>query len=163
MKKNEGRLVGILGTVIIHLIAGIIFMSFKIKSLEKDQSEEFEMEFAAVKESELKEKLTELPSTSVERILRGDEEMLNIARNLANKADAKINPADYIDRVKEELIKSGKLGINNYFGLFTGRFGQNGRPTFSNLIVTDDTITVATYEISDDGSAKFFDKFKVTK
>jgi hypothetical protein len=40
--------------------------------------------------------------------------MLNIARNLANKADQKINPADYIDMVKEELIKSGKLGIDNY-------------------------------------------------
>ena len=64
--------------------------------------------------SETKEKLIELPVTTIERILQGDEEMLNIARNLANKADDKINPADYIDKVKEELIKSGKLGIDNY-------------------------------------------------
>ena len=34
--------------------------------------------------------------------------MLNIARNLANKPDEKINPADYIDNVKEELIKKRK-------------------------------------------------------
>ena len=40
--------------------------------------------------------------------------MLNIARNLANKGDPKINQADYIDMVKEELIKSGKLGRDNY-------------------------------------------------
>jgi hypothetical protein len=114
MKKYEGRLVGILGTVIIHLIAGIIFMSFQIKSLERDVSDEFEIEFAPVEESEAKEKLIELPPTTIERILQGDEEMLNIARNLANKAVEKINPDDYIDKVKEELIKSGKLGIENY-------------------------------------------------
>ena len=50
MKKYEGRLVGILGTVIIHLIAGIIFMSFQIKSLQRDMSDEFEVEFAPVDE-----------------------------------------------------------------------------------------------------------------
>lgn len=40
--------------------------------------------------------------------------MLNIARNLANKSEEKINASDYIDKVKEELIKSGKLGVDNY-------------------------------------------------
>jgi hypothetical protein len=110
----EGRLVGILGTVIAHLVAGIIFMSFKIDSLKKDFSEEFQVEFAPVDEPEMKEKLIELPVTSVEKILQGDDEMLNIARNLANKSEEKINPSDYIDKVKEELIKSGKLGVDNY-------------------------------------------------
>lgn len=114
MKKNEGRLVGILGTVIIHLIAGIVFMSFQIKSLKRDSTDEFMVEFAPVEESATSEKLLELPATSVEKILQGDDEMLNIVRNLANKSEVKINPADYIDMVKEELIKSGKLGIDNY-------------------------------------------------
>ena len=40
--------------------------------------------------------------------------MLNIARNLSNVSEQKINPDDYIDKVKEELIKSGKLGRDNY-------------------------------------------------
>jgi len=114
MKKSDGRLIGILGTVIIHLIAGIIFMSFQIKSLKKDFSNEFHVEFAAVQEPETKEKLIELPEETIEKILQGDNEMLNIARNLANNTEAKINPADYIDKVKEELIKSGKLGKDNY-------------------------------------------------
>ncbi|MCX6326665.1 MAG: hypothetical protein NT144_08485 [Bacteroidia bacterium] len=114
MKKYEGRLIGILGTVIIHLIAGIIFMSFQIKSLQRNLSDEFEVEFAPVVGSQIKEKLIELPATTIERILKGDDEMLNIARNLANKSEEKIDPADYIDMVKEELIKSGKLGIDNY-------------------------------------------------
>lgn len=114
MRRYEGKLVGILGTVILHLIAGIIFMSFQMKSLQRDLSNEFEIEFAPAEENSEDEKLIELPVTSVEKILEGDVEMLNIARNLANRSDVKIDPKDYIDMVKEELIKSGKLGSDNY-------------------------------------------------
>jgi hypothetical protein len=114
MKKYEGRLIGILGTVIMHLIAGIVFMSFQLTSLQRDTSDEFVVEFAPAEETPETEKLIELPVTSLEKVLQGDEEMLNIARNLSNKADVKINPADYIDMVKEELIKSGKLSTDNY-------------------------------------------------
>jgi hypothetical protein len=115
MKKYEGRLVGVLGAVIIHLVAGIIFMSFQMRALKADLSNEFLIEFAPEEEPpEVKEKIIELPANALERILQGDEEMLNIARNLASKSDVTIDPADYIDMVKEELIKSGKLGADNY-------------------------------------------------
>ena len=114
MKNNEGILIGVLGAVIIHLVAGIIFMSFQIKSLRQMKPDEFMVEFAQVKETETLEKLIELPASTVEKILQDDPEMLNIARNLSNKSDQNINPDDYIDMVKEELIKSGKLGSNNY-------------------------------------------------
>lgn len=114
MRKYEGRMAGILGTVIIHLIAAILFMSFKIKSLSIDNSDEFIVEFTPAEKSEVLEKLIELPATSIEKILQGDEELLNIARNLANKPGEQIDPADYVDKVKEELIKSGKLGIDNF-------------------------------------------------
>jgi hypothetical protein len=116
MKMYEGKLVAILGAVIIHLTAAIIFMSFQISSLHNDMHELVQLEFAPEEKAEVKnqEKLVELPATSVEKVLQGDEEMLNIAKNLANKSDPKINAADYIDKVKEELIKSGKLGKDNY-------------------------------------------------
>ena len=114
MKNNEGILIGVLGAVIIHLVAGIIFMSFQIKSLRQIKPDEFMVEFAQVKETETRDKLIELPASTVEKILQDDPEMLNIARNLSNKSDQNINPDDYIDKVKEELIKSGKLGSNNY-------------------------------------------------
>jgi hypothetical protein len=114
MKNYEGKLFGILGTVILHLIAGIIFMSFQIKSLSKDYDKEFAIEFAPAEEQVEKEKFIELPLTTIEKILQGDQEMLNIARNLSSKSEQNINPADYIDMVKEELIKSGKLGEDNY-------------------------------------------------
>ncbi|MBW6501591.1 MAG: hypothetical protein K0B05_09385 [Bacteroidales bacterium] len=114
MRKYEGKLVGILGTVIIHLIAAIIFMSFKLYNLKIELPKDFEIEFAAFEEPEIEERLIDLPATSVENIFRDDEYMLNIARNLANRSDVKIDPAEYIDMVKEELIRSGMLGEDNY-------------------------------------------------
>jgi flagellar biosynthesis regulator FlaF len=114
MKNIDGKLAGILGTVIIHLIAGIIFMSFKMHSLDKDYLKEFTVEFAQIEKPEVENKLIELPVSRIESILQGDEELLNIARNLANKSEEKIDPADYIDKVKEELIRDGKLGEDNY-------------------------------------------------
>jgi hypothetical protein len=114
MNKYEGKLVGILGTVIIHLVAAILFMSFKLHSIKEDFSKEFVIEFNQVVQPAEEEKKIELPSSGIEKILQGDEELLNIARNLANKSDVKINPSDYIDKVKNELIKDGKLGADNY-------------------------------------------------
>jgi len=115
MKEKKGKLAGILGTVIIHLIIGIIFMSLQLRSLQKTISTEYEVELAPEAEPVVKkEKPEELRATTIEKILKGDEEMTNIARNLSSKSEEKINPSDYIDKVKEELIKSGKLGVDNY-------------------------------------------------
>jgi hypothetical protein len=114
MKKYDRRITAMLGAVIIHLIAGIIFMLFQLHSLQEARSGEFEVEYIPEKKQEVKVEGSEKTASTVETILNGDREMLNIARNLANKPTEKINPADYIDKVKEELIKSGKLGTDNY-------------------------------------------------
>ncbi len=121
MKKHEGRIVGILGTVIIHLLAGILFMSFQLQTLKKQRTEKFEIEFVELEKPKEENKIVEPPPTSVENVLHDDAEMLNIARNLASKSDVKINPKDYIDKVKEELIESGKLGTDNYIDDQRGR------------------------------------------
>jgi hypothetical protein len=116
MKKFEGRLAAVLGTIILHLLAAIIFMSFRISSLKSEIHDLVEVEL--VPEELLIPDKTEKPEepqvTTVEKVLQGDEELLNIARNLANKGDPRINKDDYIDKVKEELIKSGKLGRDNF-------------------------------------------------
>lgn len=124
MKRYEGKIVGILGTVIIHLVAAIIFMSFQLQSLrtKEKQVEKFEIEFAAIEEKKTPEKQLELPPTSVENILHDDVEMLNIARNLSSKSEEKIDPNDYIDKVKDELIQSGKLGSDNYIDRQKGNY-----------------------------------------
>ncbi len=115
MRRTNGKLTGILGTIILHLIAAIIFMTLKLSSLQKNMSKEYEVEIAPAGQPEVKEeKKTEVTLTSVEKALKGDEEMLNIARNLSSNPTEKINPSDYIDKVKDELIKSGKLGKDNF-------------------------------------------------
>jgi len=115
MKKLKGNLTGILGTLIIHLIAAIIFLSMQLRSMDREISTQYEVELAAVPEPVAqKEKEEVVPVTSVEKVLKDDEEMLNIARNLANKPAEKIDASDYIDKVKEELIQSGKLGTDNF-------------------------------------------------
>jgi hypothetical protein len=115
MRNNNGRLAGILGTIILHLLAGIIFMSLQLRSLQKKITTEYQVELAPPQETEVKkEKLADVAGMTVEKVLKGDEEMTNIARNLSAKPDEKINARNYIDKVKEELIKSGKLGADNY-------------------------------------------------
>jgi acid phosphatase type 7 len=54
-------------------------------------------------------------------------------------------------------------GITNYWGLFSGKFGQTGEPTFSEVKVTTDTLYLSTYTVNDEGAASLFDDFKVVK
>ncbi|HEX2969001.1 MAG TPA: hypothetical protein VHO46_07825 [Bacteroidales bacterium] len=116
IKKNDSKLAGLLGTLIIHLIAAIIFMTFKIRNLQQEPSDIFTVQFEEVETvpEENTEKTIQLPTKSVERILQGDNEMLNIAKNLANRSDQTIDREDYINMVKEELIKNGQLGPDNF-------------------------------------------------
>jgi len=115
MKKYDGKLVGILGAVIIHLTAAIIFMIIQIGSLNsREIKREYQIALEDLSVEKKEESKPVVGTYSVEQVLRGDQEMLNIARNLANQPDAKIDRDDYIDRVKEELIESGKLGKDNY-------------------------------------------------
>lgn len=59
--------------------------------------------------------------------------------------------------------KASEMEVENYWNLFTGRFGQTGEPTFSDIRVTNDTIFILTYAINNDGSTYLFDQIKVTK
>ena len=115
MARYDSRVVAVLITVILHLLAGIIFMIVKIGSLNiREYTRQYEVALQGPPETEqLKPK--EIPKVfSVEQVVKGDQELTNIARNLAVQPDVKINKEDFIDKVKEELIKSGQLGKDNY-------------------------------------------------
>ena len=119
MGKTDGRLAGILGTIIIHLIVGIIIMVFQIKELHVKANVILDLELLTEFDNSNNRneefKLPESSVAAVERALQGDEELLNIARNLASSATpAVISRDDYIDMVKDELIRSGQLGADNY-------------------------------------------------
>jgi hypothetical protein len=115
MRTYDGKIAGILGAVIIHLIAGIIFMVVKIGSLQTEEySKEYEIALQDVEAPVNKDISSNTEVKTIESIFQDDQEVLNIARNLANQPEVKINAEDYIDKVKEELINSGKLGKENY-------------------------------------------------
>lgn len=53
--------------------------------------------------------------------------------------------------------------VENYWGLFSGKFGQTGEPTFSRVKVTTDSIHITTYTVDDLGNANIFDSFAIVK
>lgn len=70
----------------------------------------------------------------------------------------------YEARTKAQMDAAATAtGITNYYGMFTGKFGQTGEPTFSDVKVTADTLTFTTYTVNDAGTATQFDSFKVVK
>lgn len=63
----------------------------------------------------------------------------------------------------EMLAEVSSTGIADYWSLFSGKYGQTGDPTFSDVKVTSDTIFIATYSVSDTGVPTMYDSFKVVK
>ena len=123
MNKYEGPLVGILGAIIIHLVVAIVFMAFQLYSLKSENPAEFLIEFEKEPLPEIEEEKIIIPK-SVEELFANDEKYLNIARNLAKKPTEDIDVDNYIDKVKEELIESGKLGRDNYIDDWKNRENQ---------------------------------------
>lgn len=70
----------------------------------------------------------------------------------------------YEPRNEEEMVAAyDKHEIENYWGLFSGKFGQTGEPTFSKVEVSPEAFIITTYTVSDEGSAEIFDTFEVVK
>ncbi|MEZ5001036.1 MAG: TonB family protein [Bacteroidales bacterium] len=111
-RKYEGKLVGILGTIIIHLIGAIIFMSVKLSSVYHEKSSEFLVEFQPETKF-VEDEVVEVPKT-LEQLFAEDDRYRDIIRNISNPPDVNIDPEEYVDRVKEELIASGLLGEDNF-------------------------------------------------
>ena len=64
----------------------------------------------------------------------------------------------------KEQIEAGfpQHGITDFFDMLN-KFGQTGEPTFSKVSVTTNAIDVATYTVSDTGTATLFDEFRIVK
>ncbi len=108
--------------------------------------------------------LNEVPVDSRENVTGKLNGIFNVSSGtlyfLNNSAGKKkYNPRPFDEMKKDEE----RLGVPGYSGLFTGRFGQTGRPTFSHVEVTEEKITITTFEVFDDGTAKLFDRFEVVK
>ena len=103
---------GILGTIIVHLIIGIIFMIMKLSVSYRDTGKFVWIEF----ESPREEKVLQLQE-QIEEVQGYDEEdyWTTIAANLANEPEEDFDIEEFMDQIKEELIESGDIkNENNY-------------------------------------------------
>jgi hypothetical protein len=98
----------------------------------------------------------------------------NLTGRLAGTFDVKVGTLYFLNnsagekkyepRTQSQMAAAEKsMGLINYFSFFTGRFGQNGYPTFSNISVSTDSINVTTYYVDHSNAVKQFDAFKIVK
>ncbi len=103
------HLYAILATVIFHLFLAILFMVIKIRALPEKNDQPVLITFEQPPpppENREEEKL--VPDEQLKKMLH------NIPVNEAMKKDENIDIKKYIDNVKEEMIKEGELGKDNY-------------------------------------------------
>jgi TonB family protein len=113
MKRYDGKLAGIIGTIIIHLIVGILFVSVKLNSLKSELAKEFILIFEEPEPTPDKQTVDLLALKEAE-MSETDMKIRNIVRNLANQENPVLDPKEYQDKVKEEMIKSGLLTEDNF-------------------------------------------------
>jgi len=103
---------GVLGTIIVHLVLGIIFMVMKLSVSYRDTGKYVWIEF----ESPREEKALQILEQKKE--VQGydeDEYWTTIAANLSNEPEEEFDIEEYMDKIKEELIESGDImKENNY-------------------------------------------------
>lgn len=85
------------------------------------------------------------------------EGTLYFLNNSAGKK--KYEPRDEAKMVEKYSIHE----VENYWGLFSGKFGQTGEPTFSKVEVSEEGFNITTYTVDDKGVPSEFDSFKVIK
>jgi hypothetical protein len=112
MNRFEIIFTAVMATIIIHLLFAVIFMSVKVSAMKRELAAEI---ILAVEE--------ELPDPDMKKAIElsktgqfegaTTEELVNVIKNLADKP-VDIDPKEYEDRVKEEMIKSGMLNEKNF-------------------------------------------------
>ncbi len=97
---------GILGTIIVHLVLGIIFIIMKLSVSYRDTGKYVWIEF----ESPREEKTLQIQEQKIEVQGYDEEEYwTTIAANLLNEPEEEFDIEKYMDQLKEELIESGDI------------------------------------------------------
>jgi hypothetical protein len=111
MNKFEITFTAVMATIIIHLTVAVIFMSVKISALQREIAAEIILSFDEMPDPDMEKALELAKSEEFQGI--SAEEMVNIIKNIADKP-MDIDPKEYENIVKEEMIKSGLLNENNF-------------------------------------------------
>lgn len=101
-----------MATILIHLTVAVIFVSFKISALKREIAAEI---FLTIDEELIDPDLEKALELAKSEQFQGAtiDEMVNIIKNIAERP-LDIDPAEYEEMVKEEMIKSGQLSEKNF-------------------------------------------------
>ncbi len=112
MNRFEITFTAIMATIIVHLAVAVIFMSVKVSAMKREIAAEIILAFEEeMPDPDMKKALELAKSEQFENATA--EELVNIIKNMADKP-IDIDPKEYEDMVKEELIKSGLLNEKNF-------------------------------------------------
>ena len=112
MNRFEIIFTAVMVTIIVHLLVAVIFMSIKVSAMKRELAAEIILDM----EEDLPDPELKKPIELSKDDFAGEasaEEMVNVIKNLADKP-IDIDPKEYQDMVKEELIKSGMLNEKNF-------------------------------------------------
>jgi len=112
MNRFEITFTAVMATVIIHLLVAVVFMSVKVSAMKRELAAEI---ILAVEEEMPDPEMKKAIELSESEKFAGAtaEDLVNVIKNLADKP-IDIDPKEYEDMVKEELIKSGMLNEKNF-------------------------------------------------
>lgn len=112
MSRFETIFTAVMATIIVHLLVAVIFMSVKVSAMKRELAAEI---ILAVEEEMPDPEMKKAIELSASEKFAGAtaEDLVNVIKNLADKP-IDIDPKEYEDMVKEELIKSGMLKEKNF-------------------------------------------------
>lgn len=111
MNRFEIIFTAVMATVIVHLLFAVVFMSIKVSAMKRELAAEIILDM----EEEIPEDIKKAIELSKDDFAgnASAEDMVNVIKNLADKP-IDIDPKEYQDMIKEELIKSGMLNEKNF-------------------------------------------------
>jgi hypothetical protein len=112
MSRFEIIFTAVMATIIMHLLVAVIFMSVKVSAMKRELVAEIILSMEEDIPDPAMEKAIELSKSDMFEGATA-EEIVNIIKNLADKP-IDIDPEEYQDMVKDELIKSGMLNDKNF-------------------------------------------------
>jgi hypothetical protein len=112
MNRFEITFTAIMATIIVHLAVAVIFMSVKVSAMKREIAAEIILAMEQEMPDPAMKKALELAKSEQFENATA-EELVNIIKNMADKP-LDIDPKEYEDMVKEELIKSGLLNEKNF-------------------------------------------------
>jgi len=126
---------GILGTIIVHLVLAIIFMTIKLNAEYKNYDQAILIDLSSIEELMTEEMPEiELPSQASNQEM---EAFRDIAVNVSDIPEVPFDIDAYMEQLKNEMIEAGEIGKDNYIDMMNERARREAEETNLEFIERD--------------------------